>query len=341
MGKSEKTENIGKYWSQKYSYDEKFIIDWVQALKKDNFITPFNNIIYNEQNKFISLVNRKLNPISRKLFNFYFRKIILNNNKCNHCGCEITKDFILTLDRSLCNLPNWCETHYKEKIWSNIKGSKYSIENNISRSLKRKKWLETEEGKIYKKKIGENNKISTTKWKQNQTDEERKTTNKKSSESQIKNILEGKFNPQKNYHKYNSNLCYIDGKVYNFRSSWEVVFFISNNKLKYETLKIPYYKNERQKGIYIPDFIDDINKIIYELKPRRNFVKQQIKMDAGIEWSNNNGYKFIWVNENNLINYINQNDNKDERNAQFYIKVYKGIDGHIKNQINKENRNNS
>jgi len=48
-------------------------------------------------------------------------------------------------------------------------------------------------------------------------------------------------------------------------------------------------------------------------------------MDGGIEWCFKNNYKFIWVNEDNLIYYINEKDNQDQRNNKFYIKAYKGI----------------
>lgn len=59
-------------------------------------------------------------------------------------------------------------------------------------------------------------------------------------------------------------------------------------------------------------------------------------MDAGILWCLENGYKFIWINEDNLINYFNESDNKDERNDVFYKKINKGINGYNKNKINKE-----
>jgi hypothetical protein len=104
------------------------------------------------------------------------------------------------------------------------------------------------------------------------------------------------------------------------------------------SIRIKYQKDNNKTGVYIPDFIDEDKKIIYELKPRRNFIKQQTKMDAGIEWSINHKYKFIWVNENNLLDYISEQDNKDSRNNIFYQKALKGINGNIKNKINKKNR---
>ena len=151
----------------------------------------------------------------------------------------------------------------------------------------------------------------------------------------------GEFDPQKNYKHFRKNTCYIKNKPHTLRSSWEVVFLISNPKLKYETLRIKYLKENGKYGVYIPDFIDDENRIVYELKPRRNYIKQQNKMDGGISWCLENNYKFIWINEDNLLYYINKKDNQDQRNEQFYVKTYKGINGEIKNKINKKNRKKS
>jgi hypothetical protein len=338
MASPKNKENIGNYWKEKISYDEVDILNWIKGLDINNLTVLFNGKKYNNLKNFLSIVNRKLDVYSRKLFNFYFRKNILNNNKCTYCKDEISKDFILKFNCDLNHLPNWCEKHYNEKKWLENNG-KHSDKANEKRSKKRIEWLQTPDGEKYKQDVGEKNKINTKKWKNKLTEEQKIKINKKSSQSQINNILKGKFNPQKNYTHYNKNKCFINNKEYTFRSSWEVIFFISNSTLEYETIRIKYQKNNNKEGIYIPDFIDRQNNIIYELKPRRNYVKQQNKMDAGISWSIKEGYSFIWINENNLLDYINEEDNKDERNCKFYKKALIGIHGNFKNKINKEKPN--
>jgi len=337
MGKPKNTKNIGSYWSDNIDYTEEEIISWVKGLIINEYYAPFSSNLYNTQRGFLSVVNRKLGVNSKYIFSYYFRKLHLDSNKCLYCGCEIEKSFVLPLKRSVSQLPNWCEKHYIEKKWLDGNGS-HSTEANIKRSNKRKLFLATSEGEEYCKNVGEFNKVNTKRWKSNLTDKEREAINLKSSISQIKNILEGSFDPQKNYNHYKKNTCYLFDREYIFRSSWEVIFFLSNPSLKYETLRIKYLKNNGKGGVYIPDFIDEENKIIYELKPRRNFIKQQNKMDGAIKWCFEEGYKFIWINEDNLVHYIDENDNKDSRNNEFYIKAYKGINGEIKNKINKKNR---
>jgi len=337
MGKPKNTKNIGSYWSDSIDYTEDEIISWVKGLKINEYYTPFSSNLHNTQRGFLSVVNRKLGVNSKYIFNYYFRKLHLDSNKCLYCSCEIEKPFLISLKRSVNQLPNWCEKHYIEKKWLEGNGA-HSAEANIKRSNKRKLFLATPEGGEYCKNVGKLNKVNTKRWKSNLTDKEREVINLKTSISQIRNILGGKFDPQKNYNHYRKNTCYLSDTEYIFRSSWEVIFFISNPSLKYETLRIKYLKNNGKVGVYIPDFIDEGNKIIYELKPRRNFIKQQNKMDGAIKWCLEEGYKFIWVNEDNLLSYIDKNDNKDSRNSKFYIKAYKGINGEIKNKINKKNR---
>jgi hypothetical protein len=338
MGTPKNTKNIGKYWENVIKIKDEDIYLWVNSLNINNLYFPFTNKSYKTIRGFLSIVNRKLDHNSSMIFNYYFRKIVLKQNQCTLCDKEIEKDFIVSLPkRSMNRLPKWCENHYKEKKWLEDNG-KHSKDANVKRSKSRIKFLKTIEGKIYSKNVGEFNKINTKKWKSKLTLEQKEVINIKSSISQTKNILDGKFNPQKNYKHFNKNKCYINNNELIFRSSWEVVFFISHSYLKYETLRIKYVKFCGKRGVYIPDFIDDVNKIVYELKPRRNYLKQQLKMDAGINWCLKNDYKFIWINEDNLLDYINIKDNTDKRNNIFYEKVIKGINGNLKNKINKENR---
>jgi hypothetical protein len=182
----------------------------------------------------------------------------------------------------------------------------------------------SEKVKKWREKNSYTHKALDRSWVRNRTKEQREKINKKISESQKKNILEGKFTPQKNYRTKRNFPCYIDDKEYLFRSSWEICFFISHPNLKYEILRMPYEKDNKVK-IYIPDFIDYDNKIIYELKPKRQYLNQIEKMDAAIKWCLEHNYKFIWINEFNLLSYVNVNDNKDERNMIYYNKVKKGV----------------
>ncbi len=345
MDKIRKPRNFKKI---NLTYSEEQIVEWVKRIKNEKVLLTLYTTqqnrggIYTNENTFIASICWKLDVRSKNLFIYYYNKFVKNQKyECKNpkCSNKISKEFFVTKYKLKREPILWCEDCYKNKAWMGILVKKaHTPEANAKRTQSKLKFYQTPEGKALAKKIGKNNSITTKNWKANLTEEESFNIRKKSSESQIKNIKEGKFNPQKNYNCFKNNICYINGKEYSFRSSWEVIFFISNPNLKYESLRIEYNKDTHKKGIYIPDFIDEENKIVYELKPRRNYIKQQIKMDGGIKWCLENGYTFIWVNENTLQHYINEEDNKDPRNVVFYNKAYKGIDGEIKNQINKKNR---
>lgn len=85
----------------------------------------------------------------------------------------------------------------------------------------------------------------------------------------------------------------INDKIYNFRSSWEATFFILNNHLKYEKIRIPYFYKKKEK-IYIVDFVDEENKILYEIKPNSEREKEKniLKELAAKKWCKKNSYKY-------------------------------------------------
>src|SRR5574343_584900 len=86
------------------------------------------------------------------------------------------------------------------------------------------------------------------------------------SEGTRKGILNGTFTP-----KITNSWCHsrtkiiIKNKIVYVRSSWEAFFYIKNPNLQYEKLRIPYEHNNQTK-IYLVDFIDYENKMVYEIK---------------------------------------------------------------------------
>jgi very-short-patch-repair endonuclease len=116
-----------------------------------------------------------------------------------------------------------------------------------------------------------------------------------------KKILNGEFTPNitNSFTHWNAVIKYND-EIRKFRSSWEACVWLSNRHLKYESIRVPLQSG----GCAITDFVDEELKIIYEIKPRSFWAKQKDKMNAIIEYSLNNGYKFIWINEQNILDYI-------------------------------------
>jgi hypothetical protein len=111
----------------------------------------------------------------------------------------------------------------------------------------------------------------------------------------------------------------IDGKIKKFRSSWEACFYICNSNLKYEMLRIPYGDK-----IYIADFYDEKNRILYELKPRASYNTQIKKITEIIEYCKENGIIFKWINENNILKYIDSSK-INGYNRKQYNKMMRGL----------------
>jgi hypothetical protein len=109
-------------------------------------------------------------------------------------------------------------------------------------------------------------------------------------------IEEGRFTP----HPYNLNnrlKNQWNGKSY--RSRWELRFHKLNPDLLYENTRIRYTDVDGSERIYITDFSDHENKIIYEIKPTCfiDDVTVTIKEAAAIKWCHENGYTFKIVTE--------------------------------------------
>jgi len=115
----------------------------------------------------------------------------------------------------------------------------------------------------------------------------------------------------------------IKGKSY--RSTWDAFFHIVNNDLEYETIRLPYYFDGK-KHIYIVDFVNKKDKILYEIKPdserknERNILKEKV----AIEWCIVNGYNYKiitneWFEKNYPLNkhLLNDYPSIQEKLKQF------------------------
>lgn len=114
-----------------------------------------------------------------------------------------------------------------------------------------------------------------------------------------KMVAEGTFTPNitNSWAKSRCNIN-LNGKNIKLRSSWDAYFQLLNPSIKYEKLRIPYMWNNDWHN-YIVDFIDDVNKCIYEIKPKSEQNKGLIKAkrEAAIQWAIDNEYDYIEITE--------------------------------------------
>lgn len=205
----------------------------------------------------------------------------------------------------------------KNRVWLKIRD--YSFKNNecsdkISLSLK--KFYSSEEGKTTSKTKSEK---MIAFFKTEKGKMQINSSRKKNSINMKKLIMEGKFTPCINntWTHWDSKIELENGVIKKFRSSWEACFFYSNRHLIYENIRIKH--NNRT---YINDFYDQKTKTLYEIKPRSRYNIEIEKMHAFQEFCKKTNIKFVWINEYNILDYIDIEKIKhDTKNANQFEKM--------------------
>jgi hypothetical protein len=199
-------------------------------------------------------------------------------------------DSIHTGYREFCGII--CCARYNQKISTK---TPRTLDSKIKQKNTFNKFLKTQKGKKYLKKLsksrlGKNNPYF------NQSEETKKQTKEKLSTILKNKIKNGDFTPQ-----ITNSWCHSRIEIHKipFRSCWEAAFYILNPNLQYEKIRIPYIDEKGNEKIYITDFVNYIDKKIYEIKPKsvKNTLKNILKEKAAIEWCNNNGYEYICISD--------------------------------------------
>lgn len=301
--------------------------------KYDKIKEKYNNKLKKfNQNHYIIFLNSEKIVFSNGI-TFYdkSRKQWINRlNRCNillqHFDDIITGNVTIQDVKKICNSRNgklaWelKGEELKEKLKGHIPwniGLKGKLNPLYGRTISNETKL-----KISEKNKGKNNGMYGRKM----SDE-----NKKLQSQRIKNkILEGNFTPNTN----NRNTHWestLDGIKY--RSSWEALYKFYNPNSIYEKLRISYTYQEEEK-IYIVDFIDEVQKLAIEIKPK-NILKNKIsklKINSLNEWCIKNNYNLVIADEDWIVNNINNETIEYQRfdeNTQSKIKKFY--------EINKKN----
>lgn len=227
---------------------------------------------------------------------------VINSEKCPTCktigwtkkctSCEI--DFLTRTD---CK---YCPGCFKKKPY--LLGKPRSEETRKKIAEAAGQWSNSLEGKLWHEKHGkENSRKLKEYFKTDKGKIQLKERGKVQSILMKKKILNGEFTPNitNSFTHWDAQVEH-EGKIHKFRSSWEACVWLSNTHFEYETIRIRLSTG----GSVIADFIDVSNKIIYEIKPRSFWIKQQDKVNAIINYCIDNGYKFVWINEQNILNYV-------------------------------------
>lgn len=244
---------------------------------------------------------------------------INNTAICEFCGEKFY------FNKSMCYKLE-CKKLHRAKI--NIKqfrGKKHSedfVKLRINNRLNNGKPWHTEKTK---NKISESNhKTHTSKEFREKHTETYANSHKKLSRIMKQKIASGEFTPciTNSWANSRCRIC-IDGYTKFYRSSWDAAFQILNPNFEYEKVRIPYVSPiDNQWHNYIVDFVDENNKILYEIKPSSNKSSKIVlaKEKYAKEWCNREGYTFKFISED----YFELNTKLIDFDA-YDEKIHKGM----------------
>lgn len=151
------------------------------------------------------------------------------------------------------------------------------------------------------------------------------SSRQKRSEKMKDKIANGEFTPfiTKTWTHWSAKIELPDGTIKKFRSSWEACVWNCHQHLEYEKIRIPYLKDGKNHN-YIADFFDETANKILEIKPVSEWNSQNDKMQQVINFCLKNKIKFEWINENNIMQYIDETK-FDDQNKEQLNKLKSGI----------------
>jgi hypothetical protein len=291
-----------------------------EVFRKNAIKNRFGGIVLLD--KICTQCNLEYKGISNQLLCNQCKKGGGYSKKCNHCSTDYITKYKNT---------KYCSECSKTKAWLVGKTRDTSIGKKITDS--KRKFFETEYGKKVAKNVGKKNSVKLKSYFKTDVGKQQIYRNSiLQSQYMIDKIKSGEFTPNitNSFTNWDAKILLEDGTYKKFRSSWEACFWYSNRNLKYEHMRISYINKNGLNKTYIADFISESSDILYEIKPKSYFIKQKHKMDSIISYCNSNGIKFIWINESNIMNYIDTNIFEGENYKQLE-KLFKGINYVAKN----------
>jgi hypothetical protein len=254
----------------------------------------------------------------------------IKDGKCTNLKCD---NLITNYQSNFCDI---CNEQYFGSQFAKIKRTddeweELNINRGISISKKMQDKMQTDEGKEQWKKqcesTGKINSIKMTEYFKDDIGKQRKIEmGNKVSITMKQKVLDGSFTPKvRNSRTHFEAQVEINGIIHKFRSSWEACVFLSNSHLKYEKLRMKYINENNENHIYITDFVDYENKVIYEIKPSPHLEEFKYKLIGLQEYCKINNYNYIIITEFNIMKFVKISDFKSDFNKIQLNKMMKSI----------------
>jgi hypothetical protein len=230
---------------------------------------------------------------------------IHNQQLCNECKavgfdriCKCCNQKFITLYR----YTNHCEACKENLVW---KRGKFPSRGSAISAAK-KDFFQTDYGKEVAAKVGAANSVNMKTYLQTEAGKESlKIRGEKISAIMKRKIADGTYTPKITNSFTHWNAIIDTGlEIKKFRSSWEACIWYSNQGWQYEKIRIKYIGDDLKEHVYIVDFFDPINNILYEIKPSGNIKDSLNKIRAAVDYCDVNKMKFVLISEKDLLNYI-------------------------------------
>lgn len=232
--------------------------------------------------------------------------ILVKPRTCRYCDTVIDQH---TYVLDAVKISQFCRTCKDGKVWK--KATPVNAESRRLRGQRitesKLKFYQGPDGERVRRMIGEKNRVRMLAYMQTEEGLAQKDrVGAKQSMIMKEKIRKGEFTPRitNSWTHWTAQIT-VDGQLHKFRSSWEACFWLCNQHLQYETIRIPY-ELAGKPHTYIPDFYDADTNTIYEIKPRSSYNIQIDKMMIVINHCISVGLRFVWINEDNIFDWIDE-----------------------------------
>jgi len=301
-------------------FSEEEIQNLLNQYKSQNekFWCPLTNKVYKSNGIWVGAFKAKMSRISLNRFMF----LLQEPHYSAYSGKLLTEEeFSYTSSyKGWVGFKKYTLEEIKQRVWIHLtdRSAFRTPEHRKKLSEVGKKFNQSEKG-IQRRQ--EKSKKMLDFYKTEEGKKHKMECSKKSSISMKKTIEEGRFTPPitNTWTHWDSKIKFEDGTIIRFRSSWEACFYYSNRHMVYETIRV---KGENKT--YVSDFFDESTNTMYELKPRNRYNIEIDKMMCLQNYCKETGIKFIWINETNILDYIDVDKIlKDEDNIEQFNKMIK------------------
>ena len=309
-----------RIFRKKYSEDQ--VIKFVTEYKQQNkvFWSPTLKKECLDYKKWYYSIVYKLDRPSANLFFF----LLQPPHYSKYSGKQLTMEEYSYSEtyKGWTGFKKYTKEEQEKRVWCKIAdhSSSSTKESRMQNSKRMKEYYKSDAGILARNK---KSKSMLAFYKTEKGRQHKKCSNLKQSSTMKEKIQKGLFTPTitNTWTHWDAKIIDKDKNVKRFRSSWEACFFYSNSHLKYESIRTTI---ETTGQIVICDFYDDVDRVMFEIKPRNRYNIEIDKIVALQKYCFNNNIKFIWINENNILEYIDIEDIlNDEQNKEQFLKMLK------------------